>query len=140
MHPMREFMAVTKALADDNRVRMLLALRRRELCVCQIIELVGLAPSTVSKHMSILKQSRLVDSRKDGRWIYYRLAGADAPLAVKLAIRWVWQSLADDPQVAADSDRLEEILKIDPQELCGSQCAPRTTCVRRPSPARLRRR
>lgn len=137
---MRDFMAVTKALADANRVRMLLALRRRELCVCQIIELVGLAPSTVSKHMSILKQSRLVDSRKDGRWIYYRLAGPDAPPAVQQAIRWVSQSLTDDPQVAADGDRLEEILKIDPQELCGSQCVPRTTCGKRPRPARLRRR
>jgi DNA-binding transcriptional ArsR family regulator len=40
---MREFMAVAKALADENRVRMLLALRGGELCVCQITELLGLA-------------------------------------------------------------------------------------------------
>ena len=46
---MREFMAITKALSDANRVRILLALRRHELCVCQITELFGLATSTVSK-------------------------------------------------------------------------------------------
>lgn len=61
-----------------NRVRPLMALDGRELCVCQIIELLGLAPSTVSKHMSILKQARLVEIRKNGRWAYYRLAEKDA--------------------------------------------------------------
>jgi ArsR family transcriptional regulator len=55
---MREFMNITKALADENRVRTLLALRKGELCVCQTTEL-GLAPSTVSKHLSILYQAGL---------------------------------------------------------------------------------
>ena len=71
---MRDLMAVTKALADESRVRILLALEAGELCVCQIVELLQLAPSTVSKHMSILKQARLLESRKEGRWMFYRLA------------------------------------------------------------------
>ena len=70
---MREFMRITKALADENRVRMLLMLKGGELCVCQITELFGLAPSTISKHLSILYQAGLAESRKDGRWIYFRL-------------------------------------------------------------------
>ncbi|MCH7885562.1 MAG: winged helix-turn-helix transcriptional regulator [Planctomycetes bacterium] len=49
---MRDFLAVAKALADRNRVRALIALKRGKLCVCQIIELLGLAPSTVSKPMA----------------------------------------------------------------------------------------
>ena len=72
-------MTVIKALADENRVRALLALRSHELCVFQVTELLGLAPSTVSKHTSILKQARLVDSRKNGHWIYYLLADNDVP-------------------------------------------------------------
>ena len=60
------YMAITRALSDQNRVRMLLALNGRELCVCQIIELLGLAPSTVSKHMSILANARLVEGRQGG--------------------------------------------------------------------------
>ena len=64
---MRDFIAVARALADEGRVRILLALRGRELCVCEITELLRLAPSTVSKHMSILKQADLVAGRKDGR-------------------------------------------------------------------------
>jgi ArsR family transcriptional regulator len=61
---MREFVNITKALSDSNRVRTLLALRKGELCVCQITELFGLAPSTISKHLSILAQAGLVESRK----------------------------------------------------------------------------
>jgi ArsR family transcriptional regulator len=119
---MRDFMKITKALADENRVRMLLALRRGELCVCQITELFGLAPSTVSKHLSILYQAGLAESRKDGRWIYYRLPGKEASPAVRRAIDWVAQSVNGDPQTAEDAARLKKILQWDPVELCKRQC------------------
>jgi DNA-binding transcriptional ArsR family regulator len=122
---MWDFMAITKALADEHRVRMLLALRQQELCVCQIIELVGLAPSTVSKHMSILRSARLVEGRKEGRWMHYRLAGPKASPAVRGAIDWVRRSLANNPQVADDVRRLEEILKMDVHKLCESQGPPK---------------
>ena len=118
---MRDFMAITKALADEQRVRMLLALRRHELCVCQIVSLVGLATSTVSKHMSILKQARLVESRKEGRWIYYRLPSDDLPPMVQQAMQWMFEHLAHDPQIERDQQRLDEICSVDPQELCSGR-------------------
>jgi len=119
---MRAFMNVTKALADENRIRMLLALRGSELCVCQITELFGLAPSTVSKHLSILFQAGLVESRKDGRWIYYQLPAGKTPVAVREAIDWVGKSLAGHPRISADRRALQRILKQDPAELCRRQC------------------
>jgi len=115
------FMAITKALADDHRVRVILALRDRELCVCQIVEFLGLAPSTVSKHMSILKQARLVECRKEGRWIHYRLPREDAPPEAREAVAWVCRSLARTPAVQQDAKRLKEVLKLDPEELCRTQ-------------------
>ena len=118
---MREFMNITKALADENRVRTLMALRKGELCVCQITELFGLAPSTVSKHLSILFQAGLVESRKDGRWIYYRLPGRKAPVVVREALDWVEKALADSPHVLKDDQQLKNILKQDPAELCKRQ-------------------
>ncbi|MCI0534778.1 MAG: metalloregulator ArsR/SmtB family transcription factor [Verrucomicrobiales bacterium] len=119
---MRAFMNITKALADENRIRTLLALRKGELCVCQITELFGLAPSTISKHLSILSQAGLVDSRKEGRWIYYKLPGKDAPVEVRDVIDWVQKSLDDNPRVAEDQKALKGILKQDPAELCRKQC------------------
>jgi len=119
---MREFMNITKALADEKRVRALLALRKGELCVCQITELFGLAVSTVSKHLSILYQAGLVESRKEGRWIYYRLPGKKAPVAVREAIAWAGKSLAENPRITEDTRQLKQVLKLDPSELCKRQC------------------
>ncbi len=119
---MREVLDITKALADGSRLRILLALTDGELCVCQIVELLQLAPSTVSKHMSILRQARLVAARKDGRWMYYRLAQRDAPPAVRQALAWIRRSLTDAPQTSQDKQRLAKILAMNPEELCKGQC------------------
>jgi len=118
---MRDVLDVTKALADGNRLRVLMALAGGELCVCQIVELLQLAPSTVSKHMSILRQARLVEGRKDGRWMYYRLPDQDASEAVREAVAWVRRSLAESPQTAQDKRKLEMILSMNPEELCKRQ-------------------
>jgi len=114
---MNEFLKITKALSDEGRVRILLALRSGELCVCQLIELLGLAPSTVSKHMAILRQAGLVILRKEGRWAYYRLSGEDASPMVRRAIEWVVESVGRSIGAREVRKRLKEILKIDKKEL-----------------------
>src|ERR1017187_9652244 len=119
---MRDFMNITKALSDESRVRTLLALRKGELCVCQITELFGFAPSTMSKHLSILFQAGLVESRKEGRWIYYQLPGKNAPAAVREALGWIEKNLANSPHVSDDNKKLKIILKQDPVDLCKRQC------------------
>ncbi|MBW2092938.1 MAG: helix-turn-helix transcriptional regulator [Deltaproteobacteria bacterium] len=115
---MFDFLNITKALADENRARALIALRGRELCLCQLVELLGLAPSTVSKHMAILRQARLIKGRKQGRWVYYRLSGDEAPAAVREALAWSFKSLAKSAEIEKDAARLKEILKLDPEVLC----------------------
>lgn len=119
---MREILDITKALADGNRLRVLMALRGGELCVCQIVALLQLAPSTTSKHMSILRQARLVESRKEGRWMYYRLPDREAPKAAKEAVAWVGRHLGESPQIVRDAKELERILWMDPEEICKGQC------------------
>ena len=118
---MREFMAITKALSDPGRVRILLSLRRGELCVCQITELFGLATSTVSKHLSILNQAGLILSRKTERWVYYRLPDKTAPVAVREALDWVHKSLNKSSEAVADSRKIKRIIKTDPAEICRRQ-------------------
>jgi ArsR family transcriptional regulator len=118
---MREFLSITKALSDPNRVRILLALRKRELCVCQITELFGFAPSTVSKHLSILHHAGLILSRKTERWVYYRLAEKSAPVTVREAIDWVHKSLAKTGEAARDAKQLKKILASDLADICRRQ-------------------
>ena len=118
---MRDLMAVLKALGDENRVRILMAVQDRELCVCQVVELLGLAQSTVSKHLSILHQARLIDARKEGRWIFYRPADDDSPIEAREIAAVVSKVLADNPAAGEDARRLKQILKMDRDELCKKQ-------------------
>jgi ArsR family transcriptional regulator, arsenate/arsenite/antimonite-responsive transcriptional repressor len=118
---MREFMAITKALSDPSRVRIVLALRRDELCVCQITELFGFAPSTISKHLSILHHAGLILSRKSERWVYYRLPEKTASVPVREAIDWAHKSLAKTDEAVADRKKLKLILKTDLAVICRRQ-------------------
>jgi ArsR family transcriptional regulator len=115
---LREVLEIHKALSDANRLRALIALDGKELCVCQITELLQLAPSTVSKHLSILRQARLVEMRKVGRWIYYRLSDYSAGTVAAGTIRLLEKTLSNDRQIKDDRKHLKEILKIDPDILC----------------------
>ena len=118
---MFEFMNITKALADENRIRILLALNgQTELCVCQLIDMLQLAPSTVSKHLFILRNARLVLGRKEGRWMYYRLNTEEAAPYVKDALAWVIRSVADDPMIKADHTNVSERLSDLSTLTCGS--------------------
>lgn len=115
---MQAFMRVTKALSDRSRVRALMLLRGGELCLCQLIEALALAPSTVSKHLSVLQEAGLVVARKEGRWHYYRLPGRAAPAVVRSALRWVAQSLAGDGEIADDDVRRCDIVCLSKSDLC----------------------
>lgn len=118
---MRELLAVMKALADPSRLRIVVALDGRELCLCQIVELLGLATSTVSRHMSILERARLVDARKDGRWTYFCLANEHAGPEARKAARLVIEALTPDAAIRSDAKRLRQILATDPELLCRNQ-------------------
>ena len=74
----RTFIRVMKALSDPNRVKIMKMLEAKELCVCEITALLGLAQSTVSKHLKMLEDAGLVASWRDGAWVNYRLAAATA--------------------------------------------------------------
>jgi len=115
---MDQVLSTTKALADGNRLRVIMALKdHQELCVCQITELLHLAMPTVSRHMSVLQKAALVKSRKDSRWVYYRLSEAFPALCLK----WLNQALMDSDDIAEDKKLMKTILSCDLYELCKRQ-------------------
>ena len=118
---MRTTLRVTKALADPQRVRILMMLEPGELCVCQIVAVLGLAPSTVSKHLSILAAADLVMSRKEGRWAYYRLPDPAAGTFAQPVLDWLGATLSDDGQILADREKLTDVMACDPEDLCRRQ-------------------
>jgi DNA-binding transcriptional ArsR family regulator len=72
-----------RALGDEHRLAIVAMLRRRrELCACEIQAALGVTHATVSHHMAVLEAAGLVESRRDGRWMYYRVTrpvGVDVP-------------------------------------------------------------
>ena len=115
--PLHETLAITKALSDRQRLRILMLLTGGELCVCQIVEVMDLAASTVSKHLSLLAAAGLAEGRKEGRWAYYRTSTKE-PI-----MRWLVQSLQADPQIKLDQTKLTGVKKKNMEDLCRQQRA-----------------
>jgi len=115
---MDQVLSITKALADGSRMRVIMALTDHgELCVCQVTEMLNLAMPTVSRHMSVLQNAGLVKSRKDSRWVYYRLSEVFPPLCLK----WLKEALMNSENIAEDKKSMETILSCDLEELCRTQ-------------------
>ena len=115
---MDQVLSTTKALADGNRMRVIMALTNHdELCVCQITEMLHLAMPTVSRHMSVLQNAGLMKSRKDSRWVYYRISEMFPPQCLK----WLKEALMDSEDIAEDKIKMKDILSRDLEELCRTQ-------------------
>ncbi|MCX6340210.1 MAG: metalloregulator ArsR/SmtB family transcription factor [Candidatus Aureabacteria bacterium] len=115
---MRDIMDMLKALADEKRMRILYALKGGELCVCQLIALLKLAPSTVSKHLTILRSARLIDSRKEGRWMYYRLSKEFRPPSAGKILAPLFSDMKETAEILADQKRLKRICGEGLDALC----------------------
>lgn len=115
---MNTTLRMIKALADGSRLRVVVSLmEHEELCVCQLTELLGLATATVSRHMSILQASGLTGSRKEGRWVFYRLSDGFP----RLIRQWLDESLKDTAEIKADAEKLKRVLSCDLEVLCRQQ-------------------
>jgi ArsR family transcriptional regulator, arsenate/arsenite/antimonite-responsive transcriptional repressor len=112
-----QLLSITKALSDETRVRALMSVKDGELCLCQIIELLGLSPSTVSKHMNILQQAHLVERRKAGRWHFYRFADRAGDPAAQRALKWIVAELRSVPIIVADAKKIQKVRMQDLDEL-----------------------
>jgi ArsR family transcriptional regulator, arsenate/arsenite/antimonite-responsive transcriptional repressor len=123
---MDQLTIIAKALADPTRLRLLLALQDGELCACQLQALVEFAPSTLTAHLGQLVRAGLAASRKQARWVYYRLADTPPPAAAA-ALAWVQAHATALPQAQADRRELKQLRKLGPQQVCclrSQQCCP----------------
>jgi ArsR family transcriptional regulator len=94
---MKEFIRVMKALSDPNRIRILKLLQLKELCVCELQELLGLAQSTVSKHLRLLDEAELIINRREGAWVIYSLKNTSQIDYVAVLLRELQDRGDNDP-------------------------------------------
>ncbi len=124
---METTLEILKALSDKNRMRVVAALWRfDELCACQITELLKVSGATASRHLGILQRAGLVDSRKEGRWVYYKLC---KPMKSDLLFQWLEHSLGGAGELVMDFQSLKKIVGITREDLCrqqrGEECCPK---------------
>lgn len=102
---MQKLLLIAKALAEETRLRVLLCLADSTLCLCHLTKILGLAASTISKHLTVLSDAGLLVSRQEGRWHYYRWAGEEADPCVKAALAWVREFSPDSAMIRNDAAR-----------------------------------
>ncbi len=110
---MRNHLKVFKALSDKNRLRIMKMLEARPMCVCEITAVLSLAPSTVSKHLSLLNEAELIEDRKEGKWVNYALASKSRIPFVLEMLKLLRRSLKDDPEALADMEKAKKVNKVD---------------------------
>ncbi|MFC1855461.1 ArsR/SmtB family transcription factor [Thermodesulfobacteriota bacterium] len=116
---MQKVLTITKALSDESRLTILMFLCKRELCICQIIDMLDLSPSTVSKHVAILYDSGLVQRRKEGRWHYYYIPEEETTSdEVRTTIKWLKKNLKNDETVTDNNKRLKSALRRTGEDIC----------------------
>jgi ArsR family transcriptional regulator len=114
----RDYESVMKAAADPTRVRILKILEGGEMCVCQVIAILSLGQSTVSKHLFLLRAAGLIKDRRDRKWVHYSLdRKSESPYAVRM-LRNLRGWLNEDPVIAKDRERAVMARAIGPMAIC----------------------
>jgi ArsR family transcriptional regulator len=106
---MKEVVKVFKALSDPNRIRIIKLLEVQPLCVCEITSILGLATSTVSKHLSILKEADLIFDQKENKWVNYHLNRATRLPYARDLLGFLAKNLADDPTISGDREKAARV-------------------------------
>ncbi len=115
---MREFVRVMKALSDPSRVKILKVLQHKSMCVCEIQQILGLAQSTISKHLKSLGDAGLVASSKSGLWVNYTLGeGNTSPYAAAI-LGNLRHWLQEDSEVVRMVGILHEVRR---EDICRKQ-------------------
>lgn len=109
LEDMKQTARFLKTLADETRLRILALLTSDELCVCDLMAALELPQSTVSRHLATLRNAGLVEDRRQGVWMYYRLAGGETQLAG--LIPFLQAQLVELPEARHDLLVLQAYLK-----------------------------
>jgi ArsR family transcriptional regulator len=108
---MKSQLKTFKALGDKNRLAIVKMLEVKPMCVCEITAVLDLAPSTVSKHLSLLNEAGLIQDHKEGKWVNYSLVSDPSPF-VKEILHLLRGSLRDDPELIPYMEKAQEADRV----------------------------
>lgn len=114
---MKELILAAKAFSDPTRVRILSALRGRELCVCELCDVLKVTQSTLSTHLQVIRAAKLVDTRKLGKWSYYDL-NPKAEKLLDLMLVSFSITIRKDSTLRRDAQQLRQRLSLRSNGAC----------------------
>jgi ArsR family transcriptional regulator len=103
MKPTAELVGLLQALGDPTRLRLVNLLRGGEICVCYFVEILGEPQPKISRHLAYLRRAGIVDARRDGKWMHYKLTSP----RYRAVLDSIIDSIADDRQMQRDRLALE---------------------------------
>lgn len=106
---MKKLIRIFKVLSDRNRLRILLMLERKPLCVCELQFVLKITISTVSKHLSILREAGFISDEKAGKWVNYKINRETEDILIQQFIMFLQIWLNDDEQMKSDYEKIKEI-------------------------------
>ena len=115
---LRDYEMVMESVADPTRVRILKLLEAGEMCVCQVVAVLELSQSTISKHLFLLKMAGLVRERQEKKWVHYSLDGSEGVPYARKMLNTLKGWLNDDPVIERDRKREALAREIGPAEIC----------------------
>lgn len=104
---MTETIKILNSINDKNRLRVIMMLLKKPLCVCEITEILDLSPSTVSNHLSILKESGFLLDSKSGKWVIYSINRETQNPKIQQVLLMLQMWLSSDEQIIADLFKIE---------------------------------
>ena len=107
--PIKRVDRMFRAFSDRTRLRMLLLLRQRELCVCDLVEILTIPQPKASRHLAYLRKSGLVVGYRNGVWMYYSLARPNTKFHQQL-LNCLETCLHDIPELTRDTKRMVDRL------------------------------
>lgn len=115
---MESMVKCLRALGDENRLRILLLLRERELCVLEIVGALGISQPLASSHLAVLREAGLATARREGRRIRYSLTEEAKRGGKHRLLDQVAQAIATEPLIVADRERILECVAFRGSAAC----------------------
>ena len=120
---MKKIANIFKALSDDTRLRVIKLLQERELCVCELMQVLDMSQPRISRHMGVLKNVGLVEDRREGKWVHYSLREETQGKEIKIILDSMAVLANDDAVVKADQKKLKKAVRLGEIKPCCNKCS-----------------
>lgn len=119
---MTKLVETAEAIFDEYRLQVIKLLQSQEMCVCELAAVLNLSPSRISQHLAILKRSKIVKERREGKWIFYSLIPKAIEGFNKSWNQFLEVSLDSSPEMKSVIKRLQKMDLVDVRERCLTSC------------------